>query len=74
MVGIQSPFGHTNAANTAPLPWGDRLFMTWDAGRPVEIDPVTFDFLGEVGRRREWKDFEVSPQPLLPMVMSRRTR
>ena len=70
MVGIRSPFGHTNAANTAPLPWGDRLFMTWDAGRPVEIDPVTFDFLGEVGHRSEWKDFEVSPQPLLPMVMS----
>ena len=70
MVGVQSPFGHTNAANTAPLPWGDRLFMTWDAGRPVEVDPVTFDYLGEVGHRSEWKGFEVSPQPLLPMVMS----
>ncbi len=70
MIGVRSPFGHTNAANTAPLPWGDRLFMTWDAGRPVEIDPVTFDYLGEVGHRSEWKDFEVSPQPVLPMVMS----
>ena len=70
MVGIQSPFGHSNAANTAPLPWGDRLFMTWDAGRPVEIDPVSFDYLGEVGHRSEWKDFEVAPQPLLPMVLS----
>ena len=70
MVGVQSPFGHTNAANTAPLPWGDRLFMTWDAGRPVEIDPVTLGFLGEVGHRSEWATFEVSPQPVLPMVMT----
>ena len=70
MIGVQSPFGATNAANTAPLPWGDRLFMTWDVGRPVEIDPVTLEFLGDVGHRSEWKDFEVYPQPLLPLVMS----
>lgn len=70
MMGVQSPFGMTNAANTAPLPWGDRLFMTWDVGRPVEIDPVTLEFIGEVGHRSEWKDFEVFAQPLLPLVMS----
>jgi len=70
VVGVQSPFGHTNAANTAPLPWKGRLFTTWDAGRPVEIDPLTLGYLGEVGRRDEWLDFEVSPQPLLPMVMT----
>lgn len=70
MMGVQSPFGMSNSANTAPLPWGDRLFMTWDVGRPVEIDPVTLEFVGEVGHRSEWKDFEVFPQPLLPLVMS----
>lgn len=70
MIGVQSPFGHVNAANTAPLPWGDRLFLTWDAGRPTEIDPLTFRFLGDVGHRSEWLDFEVGPQPVLPMVMS----
>lgn len=70
MVGVHSPFGHTNAANTAPLPWGDRLLLTWDAGRPVEVDPVTLGFLGEVGHRDEWRTFEVGPQPVLPMVMT----
>lgn len=70
MIGVRSPFGVVNAANTAPLPWGDRLFHTWDVGRPVEIDPVTMEFLGEVGHRDDWKVFEVGPQPVLPMIMS----
>lgn len=70
MIGVQSPFGASNAANTAPLVWGDRLFTTWDVGRPVEVDPVTLGFLGEVGHRDEWQVFEVGPQPVLPMVMS----
>ena len=70
MIGVQSPFGTVNAANTAPLPWGDRLFTTWDVGRPVEVDPVTFSFLGEVGHRDQWQAFELAPQPVLPMVMT----
>ena len=70
MIGVQSPFGIVNAANTAPLPWGDRLFTTWDVGRPVEIDPVTFDYLGEVGHRDQWQAFEVTAQPILPLVIS----
>ncbi len=70
MVGLHSPFGMTNAANTAPLPWGDRLFMTWDVGRPVELDPLTLGFIGEVGHRSEWQTFEMFPQPLLPMIPS----
>ena len=51
-LGTRSPFGWSNAANTAPLPWGDRLFATWDAGRPVEVDPVTLGFVADVGHRR----------------------
>ena len=70
MMGVQSPFGITNSANTAPLPWGDRLFMTWDVGRPVEVDPLTLGFLGDVGHRSQWNVFEISPQPVLPLVMS----
>lgn len=71
MIGSQSPFGHSNAANTAPLVWGDRLFMTWDVGRPSEIDPMNLNWLGDVGHRDQWKVFEaMAPQPVLPMVMT----
>jgi all-trans-8'-apo-beta-carotenal 15,15'-oxygenase len=70
MVGLHSPFGMTNAANTAPLPWGNRLFMTWDVGRPVEIDPHSLDYVADVGHRNDWHTFEAFPQPLLPMVRS----
>ncbi len=71
MVGVHSPFGMVNAANTAPLPWGDRLFTTWDVGRPVEVDPSDLSFLGEVGHRDQWQVFEaMGPQPVLPTVMS----
>jgi len=67
--GTSSPFGFTNAANTAPLPWGDRLFATWDAGRPVEVDPVTLGFLGEVGDRASWGP-DAFDSPVLPMYPS----
>jgi len=67
-IGTMSPFGYSNAANTAPLPWGDRLFATWDGGRPVEVDPASMAFLAEVGHRDDW-----SPSmdlPVLPLVNS----
>lgn len=67
--GTTSPFGFSNAANTAPLPWGDRLFATWDAGRPVEVDPVTLTCLGEVGHRDAWGP-EPFANPVLPMFSS----
>jgi len=67
--GTSSPFGFSNAANTAPLPWGDRLFATWDAGRPVEVDPLTLAFLGEVGDRRSWGP-DSFDSPVLPLYPS----
>jgi len=70
MLGVHSPFGLVNAANTAALPWGDRMFMTWDVGRPVEIDPATLRFVAEVGRAAEWKAFDLVPGPVLPMITS----
>lgn len=65
-IGTSSPYGWANSANTAPLPWGDRLFATWDAGRPVEVDPVTLEALGEVCHRDHWGS--AIPAPVLPLV------
>ncbi|MFD0900812.1 carotenoid oxygenase family protein [Actinomadura sediminis] len=65
-VGTSSPWGFVNCANTAPLPWGDRLFATWDAGRPVEVDPVTLGFVAEVGHRDDWKP--AMDQAVLPLI------
>jgi carotenoid cleavage dioxygenase-like enzyme len=67
-LGARSPFGYANAANTAPTPWGDRLLLTWDAGRPVEVDPVTLEFLGEVGHRSGWQP--TIDAPVLPLIPS----
>lgn len=67
-LGTTSPFGHVNAANTAPLPWGERLFATWDAGRPVEIDPVTLGFVAEVGHRDDWAP--AFDHPVMPLIAS----
>jgi carotenoid cleavage dioxygenase-like enzyme len=52
--GMLSPFGMMNMANTAVMPWKGRLFATWDVGRPIEVDPVSLEFLGEVGSKASW--------------------
>lgn len=67
-VGTNSPFGSVNAANTAPLPWDDRLFATWDAGRPIEVDPDTLGFVAEVGHRDSWAP--ALDAPVLPSILS----
>lgn len=66
MLGINSPFGYTNSANTAQVKWGDRLLVTWDAGRPVEVDPLTLEYLQEVGHYKSWGT--MNPHPALPMI------
>jgi len=53
-TGYSSPLGPPNLANTAPLPWGDRLLATWDVGRPSELDPVTMRWLGDAGSVDGW--------------------
>lgn len=61
-----SPFGVTNLANTNVEPIDDRLFVGYDAGRPIEVDPETLDVLTPVGSNREW--FQAMPGLLEPMV------
>jgi len=61
-----SPFGVTNFANTNVQPIDDRLFVGYDAGRPVEVDPDTLAFLTAVGANDEW--FQTMPGVLEPLV------
>lgn len=61
-----SPFGVTNLANTNVEPIEDRLFVGYDAGRPVEVDPATLDTITPVGSNKEW--FQAMPGLLEPMV------
>ncbi len=54
--------GFRNEVNTACIPVkfaGDdhwRLLVTWDAGRPYEIDPVSLKVITPVGRNDEWRE------------------
>jgi carotenoid cleavage dioxygenase-like enzyme len=47
--------GARNQLNTALLPMRDRLLVTFDAGRPWEIDPQSLDLVTPVGWNDEWK-------------------
>lgn len=69
-TGYTSPFGSPNAANTAPLPWGDRLYATWDAGRPVELHPETLEYVAEVGHIDTWGGPSMGHGSVLPFVLS----
>ena len=65
--------GFRNQVNTAIIPMkfneeeGYRLMMTWDAGRPYEIDPVTLELVTAVGSNQEW-DEQVNLQQILEVV------
>lgn len=61
-----SPFGSTNLANTNVEPVAGRLFLGYDAGRQIEIDPDTLEVLTPVGGNDEW--FQALPGFLEPMV------
>lgn len=55
-VGNASTIGPINSPNTGQVPWYDRLLVTWDGGRPVEMCPDTMQVLAEHGHRSQWDD------------------
>ena len=61
--------GFRNEINTAVIPMrfndheGNRLLLTWDAGRPFEIDPVDLEIATAVGFDKEWKEQIALPMP-----------
>jgi len=54
---VSPVLGVRNELNTAWLhmPRSGRLFVTYDAGRPWEIDPVSLELVTPVGQQREWE-------------------
>jgi carotenoid cleavage dioxygenase-like enzyme len=52
---LSSTLGVRNEANTAFVRMQDRLLITFDAGRPHEIDPTTLEVVTPVGAFSEWK-------------------
>ena len=66
--------GSRNLLNTAFLPVkfaGDsdeRLLVTYDAGRPYEINTQTLSLLNPVGTRREWQKAIPLPFPFSPIL------
>ncbi len=53
--------GGRNYLNTAWLPLkprqnnSERLLVTWDAGRPYEVDPCSLGLVAPVGLNKDWK-------------------
>jgi hypothetical protein len=65
--------GARNQLNTAFLPLKfagedrERLLVTWDAGRPYEIDPQTLEAVTPVGWDKEWEEVtKLSHLPFKP--------
>ena len=68
--GSLSSLGIRNQLNTAFVPFqtaddeSERLLVTWDVGRPYEINPETLETLTPVGTNRDWSDLLPVPQAL----------
>jgi Retinal pigment epithelial membrane protein len=68
--------GVRNYLNTAFLPMkfsngSERLLVTWDAGRPYEIDPLSLGLVGPIGWTNQW--YSMIPNPLswpFPPILS----
>ena len=52
---MSSVLGSRNQLNTAFLKTSEKLFITFDAGRPYEIDPNSLEVLEPIGSTTSWK-------------------
>lgn len=70
--------GVRNQVNTAflslkfPQEQSDRLLVTWDVGRPYEIDPKTLEVVAPVGLNKDWRELTpfVKPRPFKQVMTS----
>jgi carotenoid cleavage dioxygenase-like enzyme len=70
---ISPVLGVRNELNTAwlTMPTEGRLFATYDAGRPWEVDPATLEVIAPVGKTQEWAQaFAVKLPWLFPPVLT----
>jgi all-trans-8'-apo-beta-carotenal 15,15'-oxygenase len=61
-----SPFGFSNFANTNLQLMEGRLFVGYDVGRPIEVDPETLATITPVGSNAEW--LQTLPAAVEPMI------
>jgi len=71
------PLGFRNQLNTAflPMPFPDksqqRLLVTYDGGRPYEIDPESLETVTPVGANAEWQpEIDLLNYPFKPFLSS----
>ncbi len=68
--GSFNKLGIRNQLNTAFVPFQlsdddhERLLITWDVGRPYEIDPETLETLTPVGMNESWSELLPGQQPI----------
>ncbi|MGB6301188.1 MAG: carotenoid oxygenase family protein [Rivularia sp. (in: cyanobacteria)] len=53
---ISQALGSRNQLNTAFLKTIDQLLVTFDAGRPYEIDPSSLEILEPIGSTKNWQE------------------
>ncbi len=68
--------GARNQVNTAFLPFKtpadthNRLLVTWDVGRPHELDPETLETLSPVGKSGDWASMLPTPEQPFKQLMT----
>jgi carotenoid cleavage dioxygenase-like enzyme len=76
MARFSLTLGMRDALNTALIPMKfsadepDRLLVTFDGGRPYELDPVTLKLITPVGTNAEWQPGLKSKFPFPPVLGS----
>lgn len=77
VTGTTANIGVRNQLNTAFVPFQfstdaqPRLLVTWDTGRPFEIDPQTLTLLSPLGRNDEWNPMlSFLGNPPFPQVLT----
>jgi hypothetical protein len=73
---LSPQLGFYNELNTAFLPFRfqedahDRLMVTWDVGRPYEVDPLSLELFSPIGTVEDWVTCDMQSQWMFPLIFS----